>query len=131
MCANSYANLVLSYGGGGIETVAGFLAVNEMLLRSYEGVLRFFPVWPREQNARFGNLRAVGAFLVSAELKDGVVGCAKIQREKGRACTVQNPWAGQKVQLIREGKVPEPVSGDRFTLKAAVGEAIELQRGAP
>jgi alpha-L-fucosidase 2 len=105
--------------------------VNEILLQSHQGVLRFFPVWAREQHARFGNLRAVGAFLVSAELRNGVVGRVKIQSEKGRVCTVQNPWPGQKGQLIREGQVPEPVSGERFTLETAVGETIELQRGAP
>jgi alpha-L-fucosidase 2 len=125
----SYPNLVLYYGGGGIENVAGFLAVNEMLLQSHEGLLRFFPVWPRAQNARFGSLRAVGAFLVSAELRDGVVGSVKILSEKGRACTVQNPWPGRKVRLHRHGNVAELVSGERFTFKTDGGESIELKSG--
>ena len=123
----SYPNLILNYGGGGIENVAGFLAVNEMLMQSHEGVIRFFPVWPQEQNARFGNLRAVGAFLVSAERKDGVVRGVKIRSEKGRACTIQNPWPGRKVQLVRNGEKPEIQNGDRFTFKTAVNENIQLQ----
>jgi len=49
-----------------------------------EKVLRFFPVWPKEKDARFGNLRAVGAFLVSGELKDGQVRHVTIVSEKGR-----------------------------------------------
>jgi hypothetical protein len=113
--------------GGGIENVAGFLAVNEMLLQSHEGVLRFFPVWPKEQNARFGSLRAVGAFLVSAELKDGVVGGVKIISEKGRACTVQNPWPGRKVQLVRRGTATEFATGDRFTFPTVEDETVELK----
>jgi hypothetical protein len=123
----SYPNLILYYGGGGIENVAGFLAVNEMLLQSHEGVLRFFPVWPKEQNARFGTLRAVGAFLVSAETRAGVVGGVKIHSEKGRACTVQNPWPGRKVQLVRNGRSAESVSGHRFTFATAAHETVELE----
>ena len=124
----SYPNLLLYYGGGGIENVAGFLAVNEMLMQSHEGVIRIFPVWPKAQNARFGNLRAVGAFLVSAELKDGVVGGVAIHSEKGRPCTVQNPWPGHTVRVIRAGKAAELAAGDRFSLKTAEGETIELRQ---
>ena len=122
----SYPNLILYYGGGGIENVSGFLAVNEMLMQSHEGVLRFFPVWPKEQNARFGDLRAVGAFLVSTELKDGVVNGVKIISDKGRACTVQNPWPGQKVRVVRNGSLAESATGERFTLKTSSHETLDL-----
>ena len=58
----------MSYGGGGIESCGGIIsAVDEMLMQSHEGVIRVFPVWPKEMPARFGNLRAYGAFLVSGE----------------------------------------------------------------
>lgn len=97
-------------------------------MQSHEGVVRFFPVWPREQNAHFGDLRAVGAFLVSAELEDGTVGGVKIRSEQGRACTVQNPWPGWQVQLVRRGKAAELAPGDRFTFKTDVGETIELRQ---
>jgi hypothetical protein len=119
-------NLVLSYGGGGIENVAGFLAINEMLMQSYEGIIRLFPVWRKDQNARFGSLRAVGAFLVSARLKDGIIGDVKIVSDKGRTCTVENPWPGQTVQGVRNSKSSEIVSGDRFTLRTSAGEVIQL-----
>ena len=102
-------------------------AIQEMLLQSHEGVLRFFPCWPRDMDARFGTLRARGAFLVSAELKNGVVGRVKILGEKGRPCTVVNPWPGKKIRIVRNGKSAETVSGDRFTMKTAVNEAIELR----
>ena len=123
----SYPNLVLHFGGGGIENIAGFLAVNEMLLQSHEGVIRFFPVWPKAQDARFGNLRAMGAFLVSAELKGGLVSGVRLQSEKGRACTVQNPWPGHRVQAIRGAKPAKLISGHRFTVATMPGEVIELQ----
>jgi hypothetical protein len=124
---HSFPNLLLFYGGGGVESCGGFLAVNEMLLQSHEGVLRFFPCWPKDQNARFGTLRAVGAFLVSAELQNGVVSGVKIVSEKGCPCTVQNPWPGKTVKVLRNGKAGKSVKGDRFTLKTEVNEVIELQ----
>ena len=63
------ANGYLRQGGGGIETAGGAQAVNDMLLQSSEGFLRFFPVWPAGEDAAFNTLRAVGAFLVSASLE--------------------------------------------------------------
>ena len=124
---HSFPNLLLYYGGGGIESCGGFLAINEMLLQSHEGVIRFFPCWPKDQDARFGDLRAVGAFLISAELKGGVVCNVKITSEKGRDCTVQNPWPGKSVRMVRNGKLAETVSGKRFTLKTIPGEKLELR----
>ena len=64
----------------------------------------------------------------------------KIVSEKGRDCTVQNPWPGNRVHVIRAG-LPSDLSaiaseataealakeGDRFTIKTAVGETIELE----
>ena len=102
-------------------------AIQEMLMQSHEGVLRFFPCWPKDLDARFGTLRADGAFLVSAELKGGVVSGVTILSEKGRDCTVQNPWPGKAVSLIRDGKVSETVSGERFTFKTGENESVSLK----
>ena len=123
---HSLPNLLMYYGGGGVESSGGFLAVNEMLLQSHEGVIRFFPCWPREQDARFGTFRAVGAFLVSAELKGGVVTGVTIVSEKGRPCAVQNPWPGKSIQVTRNGQRAETLHGDRVLLKTVPGEAIIL-----
>jgi len=122
-----FPNLFVFFGGGGIECASAVpSAINEMLLQSHEKVLRFFPVWPREMAARFGNLRAVGAFLVSSELKDRKVGYVTIVSEKGRDCTAQNPWPGKTVTLYRNGKKAEALKGNRFTFKTVRGERIAL-----
>jgi hypothetical protein len=62
-----YPNFYGTDGGGGLETCGVTLALNEMLLQSHEGALRFFPVWPGHRSASFETLRTSGAFLVSAE----------------------------------------------------------------
>ena len=124
---HALANRLLSFGGGGIENVSPALGVTEMLLQSHEGVIRFFPCWPKDQDARFGTLRAKGAFLVSAELKGGIVSSVIVTSEKGGDCVIQNPWQDKSVHVIRNGQSAESVSGSRFTIKTAVNETIELR----
>jgi alpha-L-fucosidase 2 len=100
--------------------------INEMLCMGHRGVLRLFPVWPRDTDARFAGLRAWGAFLVDSELRDGVVQYVRIKSERGRPCTVQNPWPRRKVTVFRAGVKAETVSGPRFTLKTRVDEELKL-----
>jgi hypothetical protein len=65
---------------------------NENLLQSYDGRLRLAPVKLRAA-ALFGQLRAAGAFLVSAEIRaGGEVAYVTLTSEAGRPCTLVNPW---------------------------------------
>ncbi|MCW1923841.1 hypothetical protein OKA05_14835 [Luteolibacter arcticus] len=123
----SLPNKVLSFGGGGIENVAPSLAVTEMLFQSHARVLRFFPCWAKEQDARFGGIRAVGAFLVWAELKSGQISGVRIYSEKGLDCNLVNPWPQKTVQVIRNGRLAETVVGERFKIKTSTGESLELK----
>lgn len=126
-CDSGYPNHWINQRGGGIETASAVpSSINEMLLQSHEKVLRFFPVWPKDKDARFGTLRAVGAFLVSSALKDGRVQHVTIVSEKGRDCTVQNPWPDKAVTLSRNDRKAETLNGKRFTFKTAKGERIGL-----
>ena len=127
-CLNhSFPNLFLFYGGGGIECCSAVPScLNEMLLQSHEGVLRLFPCWPKGKAARFGHLRACGAFLVSAELKDGHIQPVRIASERGRDCTLLNPWPGRRIRLLRDGKGEETLQGDRVTFKTRPGDTVTL-----
>ncbi len=89
---NMGENGYLRQGGGGIETAGGALAINDMLLQSFEGFIRLFPVWPRSEDASFKTLRATGAFLVSASLKNGTVTDVIIASEAGSNCSLLSPW---------------------------------------
>jgi len=100
--------------------------INEMLCMGHRGVLRVFPVWPRNQDARFVNLRAWGAFLVSARLRAGVVHTVEIHSEQGRPCTLVNPWPGQAVSLRRNGGPAEALSGERMTIPTSPGDTLVL-----
>ncbi len=83
-------NKLFRHHGGGIEHLTTIPAtINEMLMQSHEGIIRLFPCWKKTDDASFENLRADGAFLVSAELKDKKVSSLTIKSLMGRKCTVQ------------------------------------------
>ncbi len=123
-----YPNCWIVQGGGGIETFAAVpLAINEMLLQSYEGVIRVFPNWNRRKDAAFTNLRAYGAFLVTSSLEKGKVQKVKLFSEKGRPCKIENPWKDNPVQLNRNGQKVDVLYGRYLQIPTSVGETIELQ----
>ncbi|MEI8372755.1 MAG: hypothetical protein WCJ35_07965 [Planctomycetota bacterium] len=101
-------------------------AINEMLCMGHGHVLRVFPVWPKNKDASFRSIRAWGAFLVSSSLKDGVVQYVKITSEKGRPCTLVNPWPGKSMDVYRDGKKVEKLKGERVVLKTEAGATVVL-----
>jgi hypothetical protein len=120
-------NKLLNFGGGGIENVSPALAVTEMLMQSHDGVIRLFPCWPRHQDARFGTLRAVGAFLVSAEIKGGVITGVRITCETGGNCQLANPWPDRRVRIVRGNGRSEPVSGGLLRFETRPGESVGIE----
>jgi hypothetical protein len=124
---HSYANLHIHTGGGGIEnfnTVPSTVA--EMLLQSFQGKLRVFANWPTTSDARFGDLRAWGAFLVSSRLTGGAVRHVRIASEQGGTAVLVNPWPGKTVRLYRNGADAGTVSGGDLSLPTAKGEVLML-----
>lgn len=70
--------------------------VQEMLLQSHTGVIRLFPAIPKSwQDASFQTLRAEGAFLISADRKNGSIYQVEIIPEKGGVLKLHNPFAGK------------------------------------
>lgn len=80
--------------GAFVESGSGFItAINEMLLQSYNGIIKVFPAMPKSWSfVRFKRLRAVGAFLVSSEYNLGNISWIIIESDEGGACKVLNPW---------------------------------------
>lgn len=74
------------------------LAVNEMLLQSYSGVIRVFPAVPPQWEGQF-RLHAVARFGVSAARTGGDVLYVVIESMGGEPCRMANPWPGQAVTL--------------------------------
>ena len=124
---HSYANLHVHTGGGGIEnfnTVPSTLA--EMLLQSFQGKLRVFANWPMTSDARFGDLRSSGAYLVSSQLKGGAILYVRIASEQGGALVLVNPWPGKTPRLFRNGVDSGTLSGTELTISTTKGEVLTL-----
>jgi hypothetical protein len=78
--------------------------VSEMLLQSYDGVIRVAPACPPDWDARFSGFLAVGAFEVDAEVTHGSVRSLRVKSLQGKPCCVYNPWPGQTVAVTCAGK---------------------------
>ena len=76
------------------ESNSGFTnALIEMLIQSHEEFIHVFPAVPRKwKDISFENLRAEGAFLVSAERKNGDVSKITIHAERDGVIRLKNPW---------------------------------------
>ena len=93
-------NRLFRHHGGGIEHLTTIPAtINEMLMQSHEGIIRLFPCWNKNNDASFENLRADGAFLVTAELKNEKISSLKIKSLKGRSCKLD---CSEVKSVIRE-----------------------------
>lgn len=101
--------------------------INECLMQSYNGIIRLFPNWDKQKAASFTTLRAVGAFLVSANCKDGKITTVAIKSEKGSDCKLINPWDNRPVQVLRNGKNAEILNQPVLSIKTAQNEDIELK----
>ena len=83
---------------GNLAFAAG---VQEMLLQSHTGTINIFPAVPKEwKDLSFKDLRAEGAFIVSAEMKDGKLYRAEIHAERGGRLKVLNKF-GDNYKLRR------------------------------
>jgi alpha-L-fucosidase 2 len=102
------------------------VVIAECLLQSYSGELRLFPNWPESLDASFQTLRAAGAFLVSAEQRDGTVATVEIMSEKGGTLRLVNPWDGAMI-CERAGGTTERHTGTSVTIPTAPGETIVLR----
>ncbi|HOD49698.1 MAG TPA: glycoside hydrolase N-terminal domain-containing protein [Candidatus Hydrogenedentes bacterium] len=66
--------------------------LQEMLLQSHTGVIDVFPAIPADwADVAFHNLRAQGAFLVSAEKRDGKMVSLRVQAERGGVARLRLP----------------------------------------
>ncbi len=82
--------------------------IQEMLIQSHTGTVRIFPAIPVAwKDVEFKSLRCQGAFLVSAEKREGKVREVVIVAEKGGVLRLQNPFGKNpfKTKFSWQGKI--------------------------
>ncbi|MBR5519800.1 MAG: hypothetical protein IKU55_03690 [Clostridia bacterium] len=114
------------FGGGGVENSAGVPAtMNEMLVQSYDGVLRLFACWNLATPVSFHGFRTYGGFAVDATLADGVF-TATIASKQGRTLTLTVPTDGY-VLCKADGVIA--LSADTpVCVETSVGEVLTVRR---
>jgi alpha-L-fucosidase 2 len=93
--------------------------INECLMQSYNGTISLFPNWPLVKDAEFTDLRAAGAFLVSAKLQHGSVKRVNILSEKGSYLSVLLPW---KKGYIFKNNIKARFINSKVSLKTTAGD---------
>jgi hypothetical protein len=89
--------------------------LNECMMQSYAGCIRVFPNTRNLGPARFENLRAVGAFLISATYDGAKVTHLSLHSEKGKTAKLVSPWGDSGLRVIRgsdHGQVQVALKGD-------------------
>lgn len=126
-------NGTLSYGGQWFFWIHGAgnsIWLNENLLQSYNGRIRVAPV-RLKTSTRFYNLRAVGAFLVSAEIRPGRnISYISITSEAGKTCSIEKPWAGDLRirELSSMDEIPFDEQGGIIIFHTRKGAAYIIDR---
>jgi len=111
---------------GNFAAAAG---LQEMLLQSYSGTIRIFPAVPANwKDISFKTLRAEGAFLVSAERKDGLTDSVTIISEKGGDCRLENPFGKDDYELKGVERAAFSDSGDNLVISTSEGQKIIIIR---
>ncbi|WP_141692606.1 glycosyl hydrolase family 95 catalytic domain-containing protein [Paenibacillus pectinilyticus] len=103
--------------------------INECLLQSYNGCLRFFPNWPKGKSAQFQTLRAVGGFLVSASFHADEVEHIEILSEAGSKLSFYIPWAEGALCIGTFGE--KHLQGEAGELETVAGEIIRIVKWLP
>jgi alpha-L-fucosidase 2 len=107
------------------ENFALPVVINECLLQSYDGTLRLFANWPSDKDAEFHNLRAAGAFLVSASLEQGKVKSIEINSEAGSRLKILLPWKNGGTITNHQGKTR--VTSALYETDTQKGESIYIK----
>jgi hypothetical protein len=89
-------------------------------------VLRLFPAWPKEWNAKF-TLLARGGFLVTSSMKNGAIDSVELVSNAGATCRMRNPWGHAAVQIRRNGSVAETLNGSLIAFQTRRRETISVE----
>lgn len=121
-----YPNFAFNIGAGGVENEATVpTTITAMLLQSYQKNIHVFANWPKHEDASFGDLLAVGDFLVSSRISGGKIDYVRIISQKGGTCQLANPWgADQAAKLRIVGGPAKVLHGAAFSIPTRMGERL-------
>lgn len=101
--------------------------IQEMLLQSHTGIVRVFPAIPAGwSDVSFDNLRAMGAFVLSAEKKAGKIVKIRIYPEQGGTLRIAFPADDSEVSITgNEGDVTNEAGV--YTIETRKGQWVDIK----
>jgi alpha-L-fucosidase len=101
-------------------------SLQDMLLQSWGDRIRIFPAIPAEwKEASFHDLRAEGAFLVSAERRNGKTDWVRIKSLEGASCTIKPGFTGSFDSTSPSVKITKTGDG-LYEISLKKGEEVVL-----
>ncbi len=117
---NGFIRMPWAHGTFMQEMIGVVGLVDELLMQSVGDIIRVFPCWPDDMDARFSRLRAQGGFLVTAEQKDGEVVRLEVTSTVGGTLRLLSPWEG----ITASGKVITRDERGIVAIETEAGEVI-------
>ncbi len=106
-------------------------AVLEMLCHLRGGVLRIFPAVPRDwTDVSFTGLRTEGAFLVSADRRNGATTVVTVHSLAGQPLRLANPWDPSEAHLTDGRGTVRMLSGRVLNVRTEAGQKLEFRSKA-
>ncbi|WP_394924184.1 discoidin domain-containing protein [uncultured Robinsoniella sp.] len=107
------ANLRISDNTHGVEKAGATEAINRMFLASADDLIKVYPNWLRDTDAKFVRLRAQNGFLVSAQYNGSLNEAENIHitSEKGEVVNFVVPWEIGAVVRDSEGTIVKTKAG--------------------
>jgi alpha-L-fucosidase 2 len=97
--------------------------IQEMLMQSHTGVIRLFPAIPDSwKDVTFHQLRAAGAFQVSARMEEGKVRTIEIESEQEGEMRLLNPFGNEAFEVDGIHRDRIHFEGDELVVHTVPGE---------
>ena len=93
-------------------------------------IIRLFPAWPKEWDARF-ELLCRGNFLVSSAHENGEITYVGLKSQAGSECRIRNPWGHAAIDIYADSKKLKSADGDLITFKTKINvKYILVKKGS-
>ena len=103
-------------------------AIQEMLIQSHTGAIQVFPAVPESwKEISFTSLRTQGAFLVSAQKKDGKVVRVEIVSEKGGVCRFKTAFGENAHSMKFSWKAAAQSENGQLIVEFPVNGKMEME----
>lgn len=133
-------NFTIDDGYHGIEKAGAIEMINRMMMQSQDGIIKVFPNWLEDDDAKFVDLREKGAFLVSSEYDGDLkeVKYVDIFSEKGKDVSIVSPWTEGAIITDEAGKKVHVTKGTTaytgevtYSFKTEAGKKYYIRKGTP